>query len=183
MSNLGTKEIKIPSNLNLVLKQNSLELEGEFGKMLYKIDRRFNFELTENKSLKIYPFRDDKKKLSKEINCLWGTQYSLLKNYIMGLSRGFTKKLELVGVGFRATILDNKLILKLGYSHEVSYQIPSDIIIQCPKQDKIVIFGLDKQKVNEVTSTIKLLKKVDPYKGKGILLENTNIKLKEGKKK
>ena len=168
MSNLGIKEIKVPSSLKLKLNKNILNIESNFGHLAYEIKNNFILELTDKNSIKFYP----KEKGSKNIKCIWGTQYSLLKNSINGLSKGYTKTLDL-----------NKLILKLGFSHEVIYNIPSNVVIKCPKQDKIIIFGINKQEVNEVVSKIQLLKKIDPYKGKGILLENTKLRLKEGKKK
>tara|TARA_R110001592_G_scaffold150202_3_gene375985 strand:- start:11498 stop:12037 length:540 start_codon:yes stop_codon:yes gene_type:complete len=179
MSNLGIKEIKVPSSLKLKLNKNILNIESNFGHLAYEIKNNFILELTDKNSIKFYP----KEKGSKNIKCIWGTQYSLLKNSINGLSKGYTKTLDLIGVGFRSSLDKNKLILKLGFSHEVIYNIPSNVVIKCPKQDKIIIFGINKQEVNEVVSKIQLLKKIDPYKGKGILLENTKLRLKEGKKK
>lgn len=183
MSNLGIKEIKVPSNLNLDKQQDTLIIKGDFGQVNYEIDSRFSLDLMENGSLKFYPKKNLVLSERKKIKALWGTQYSLLKNYIQGMSQGYKKTLELVGVGFRVSLIKNDLVLKLGYSHEVHFNIPSDIVIQCPSPDKIVIFGICKQKVNEVVSLIQSLKKIDLYKGKGILLENTKLRLKEGKKK
>jgi len=179
MSNLGIKEIKVPSNLKLEVNGNILNIKSNFGELIYNIEDNFVLELTNKNSIKFYP----KNKQIKNINCLWGTHYSLLKNSINGLSKGYTKTLELIGVGLKTQLDNNQLILKLGYSHTVIYDIPSDVVIKCPKQDKIVIFGINKQRVNEVVSNIQFLKKTDPYKGKGILLENTKLRLKEGKKK
>lgn len=185
MSNLGIKEITIPSNLKINIDKNILTLESDYGIINYEINPLFKIDIF-NKFIKIYPnkaYAENNKKLPTNINCIWGTEYSLLKNKIIGLSRGYTKKLDLIGVGFRAIIEENKLILKLGYSHEVVYEIPEKVIIKCPKQDKIIIFGIDKKEVNDVASKIQLLKKLDFYKGKGILEENFKIRLKEGKKK
>jgi large subunit ribosomal protein L6 len=179
MSNLGIKKIKIPSNLEIKINKNRLNLKSNFGQLTYLVNDKFTLEITEKNEINFYP----KKKTEENIKCLWGTQYSLLKNYINGLSRGYTKILQLIGVGFRTTLNGNTLVFKLGYSHEVTYEIPLNVVIKCPKQDKLIIFGVDKQKVNEVVAKIQLLKKIDPYKGKGILLENTKIRLKEGKKK
>ena len=183
MSNLGIKEIKIPSNLKLDRVEDKLIIKGDFGQVDYEIDSRFNLEVTENSSLKFYPKKTLEISEKNKVNALWGTQYSLLKNSIKGISQGYKKTLELVGVGFRVSVVENKLLLKLGYSHEVLFEIPSNIVIQCPSPDKISVFGICKQKVNKVVSLIQRLKKIDLYKGKGILLENTKLRLKEGKKK
>ena len=179
MSNLGIKEIKIPSNIKLTFNKNLLDMKSNFGEISYKINNKFILKLKKKNSIKFYP----KEKKMKNINCIWGTEYSLLKNNINGLSKGYSKTLELIGVGFKTKLNQNKLIFKLGYSHEINYEIPSHVIIKCPKQNKVIIFGINKQKVNEIVSEIQFLKKIDPYKGKGILLENTKLKLKEGKKK
>ena len=119
MSNLGIKEIKLPSNLKIKLNENLLTLESNFGQLTYKVNDKFILEITEKNAIKFYP----KNKIEKNISCLWGTQYSLLKNYINGLSRGYTKTLELIGVGFRTTLDNNNLIFKLGFSHEIIYKI------------------------------------------------------------
>lgn len=179
MSNLGLREIKIPSNLKIKLNENLLSLESNFGQLNYTIKDKFVLEITKKNFIKFYP----KDNLERDINILWGTEYSLLKNYIDGISKGYTKVLDLIGVGFKTLLDKNFLIFKLGYSHKVIYKIPSNILIKCPKQNKIIIFGINKQEVNEAVAKIQLLKKIDPYKGKGILLENTKLKLKEGKKK
>jgi large subunit ribosomal protein L6 len=179
MSNLGIKEIKIPFNIKVTIKNNLLHMKSDFGCLIYVIKSNFILEITKKKTIVLFPIT----KYFKNTSCNWGTQYSLLKNNINGLSKGYTKTLKLIGVGFRVNLDNNKLTFKLGYSHKINYIIPFDIIIKCPKQDEIIIFGLDKQKVNEIIKKIQLLKKIDVYKGKGIILENTKIKLKEGKKK
>jgi large subunit ribosomal protein L6 len=176
MSNLGIKEIKVPSNIELKINKNFLEMKGRFGCLNYEIKDDISLRITDRKTIKFFG-------KEKHKNSILGTQYSLLKSCIKGLSKGYTKVLKLVGVGFRGSLSHSQLILKLGYSHEVKYKIPFDIIIKCPKQNKIIIFGINKQKVNEIIANIQLLKKLNPYKGKGILLENTELKLKEGKKK
>jgi large subunit ribosomal protein L6 len=178
MSNLGMKEIKLPSNIKVCFDRNILNLESNFGKLSYIINDKFNLELTKHNSIKFYP-----KNKNKSINCFWGTQYSILKSSINGLSQGYTKTLKLVGVGFRAMLTNKTLILNLGYSHKVIYKIPYGIVVKCLKQNEISVFGLNKQLVNEIAAKIRLLKKIDPYKGKGILLKNTKLRLKEGKKK
>jgi large subunit ribosomal protein L6 len=183
MSNLGIKNIKIPSNLTIDKVENTLTIKGSFGSKNFDLHPNFSVDVLDNNTLKLYPKNTLGGKERVAVKRLWGTQYSLLKNDIIGLSQGYQKKLELVGVGFRATVLDNKLTLKLGYSHDVIFDIPSDVIIQCPKSDKLTVFGVSKQRVNEVITSLRNLKKIDPYKGKGILPENIQLRLKEGKKK
>ena len=100
------------------------------------------------------------------------------------MSKGYRLALNLKGVGFKASINENnQLLLKLGYSHDIIYDIPSDIVIKCPKQDQIIIFGINKINITTIAARLRKLKKLDPYKGKGILFENEIIVLKEGKKK
>lgn len=180
MSNLGIKRIKIPTNTKIIANKEVLTISSEFGKINHKIDPLFMIKIIEGKYLFFLP---KSKNITKNLKILWGTQYSLLKNKIIGISQGYSVTLNLVGVGFKANIIEDHLVLKLGYSHDVKYKIPSTVIIELIKSDQIRIFGLIKKDVYQTVFEIQSLKKVDPYKGKGILLENQKLYLKEGKKK
>jgi large subunit ribosomal protein L6 len=187
MSKIGTQELKLPSNLKLTQTKNLLKISSNLGSINYQIKPDFYPELIQTSrgslSLKLKLVSSDPN-AEKRLNSLWGTEYSLLKNQIEGLSKGFKLVLKLKGVGFKA-ILDNsrRLRLKLGYSHDVLVPIPSNLIVNCPKQDQIILFGTNKRDLTKFGASLKRLKKKDPYKGKGILLENEEIVLKEGKKK
>ena len=188
MSILGSKKLKIPSNVEIELNENTIVLSSRLGKLIHNVHSEFCINLTKDEllnksSLKLSPKKTHTKNLTKQIKTLWGTEYSNIKNSIEGISKGYSLSLNLKGVGFKANISKNSLNLKLGYSHEVTFLIPENIIIQCPKPDKLFIFGIDKKHVHTVVSDIQRLKDKDVYKGKGILLENERIILKEGKKK
>lgn len=180
MSNIGIQKIKVPSNTRVILNNGLIKLSSDLGNIDYEIHSNLQASLLDKTTLSITP---KETKNNKKLKCLWGTEYRNLKNIIDGISRGFSETLILKGVGYRASIVKNKLIFKLGYSHEVIFNIPSTVIIQTPKPDKLFIFGINKRDVHTVISQIKCLKKRDVYKGKGILQENEKLILKEGKKK
>ena len=123
-----------------------------------------------------------KKEILKE-NPKWGTLRSLVANAVIGVSEGFSKKLELVGTGYKASISGNTLKLFLGYSHEINYKIPEGIKIECPKPNNIKLFSHNKELLGKVSSEIRSYRKPEPFKGKGIRYENEYIFRKEGKKK
>ena len=114
---------------------------------------------------------------------MWGTYRSLINNAVLGVTKGHEKNLELNGVGFRASLKGDKLILQLGFSHEVTYSIPKDITIKVEKQTKLNISGSDKELVSKVAADIKSFKPVEPYKAKGIKEKDQYVIRKEGKKK
>ena len=120
---------------------------------------------------------------TKEARALWGMSRTLVANLIAGVTEGFTKKLEITGVGYRAAVQGQNLQLQLGYSHDIAYPIPQGIQIVCPKPTEIVITGIDKQKVGQVAAEIRRFRPPEPYKGKGIKYAGEFILRKEGKKK
>ena len=138
----------------------------------------FNLDIKDGKEISIKP-----KQLDKNIKKLWGMNRSIIKNAVEGTSNGYEKILELVGVGYRASLKEKKLNLQLGYSHDINFDIPEGIKIIVEKQTTLKISGSDKQQVGEVTSKIKSLRKIEPYKGKGIREKGQYILKKEGKKK
>ena len=138
----------------------------------------FNLDIKDGKEISIKP-----KKIDQNTKRLWGMNRSLINNAVLGLSTGYEKTLELVGVGYRASIKDNQLNLQLGYSHDINFVIPEGIKITVEKQTTLKISGPDKQLVGVVTSKIKTLRKIEPYKGKGIREKGQYVLKKEGKKK
>ena len=180
MSNIGIQKIKVPSNTKVDLKDNLLKLSSNLGQVTYQIHSEFQADLLDKTTLSVYP---KSSQITKQLKCIWGTECQNIKNSVDGISKGFSVTLILKGVGFRATLTNNKLIFKLGFSHEVVFEIPRSVIIQIPKPDKLFMFGINKREVHTIVSQIQTLKKRDVYKGKGILKENEKIILKEGKKK
>ena len=126
---------------------------------------------------------DDTKKVDQNSKRLWGMNRSLINNAVIGSSTGYEKTLELVGVGYRAALKGNQLNLQLGYSHDINFDIPEGIKIAVEKQTTLKITGSDKQLVGEVASKIKTLRKIEPYKGKGVREKGQYVLEKEGKKK
>ena len=179
MSKIGKINISIPEKVNVVLNGTILNIEGPLGKKSLKIDlEMFNLNIKENKEVSIKP-----KTINETTKRLWGMNRSLLKNAITGASEGYTKILELTGVGFRAALKGKQLNLQLGFSHDVYFDIPENIKILVEKQTIIKISGHDKQQVGMVASKIKSLRPTEPYKGKGIKEQGQYVLRKEGKKK
>ena len=179
MSKIGKINISIPEKVKVVLAGNNLNIEGPQGKKSLNIDLElFDLDVKDGKQISIQP-----KKLNQNTKRLWGMNRSLINNAVIGSSKGYEKTLELVGVGYRAALKGNKLNLQLGYSHDIDFDIPEGIKIAVEKQTTLKITGLDKQQVGAVTSKIKTLRKIEPYKGKGIREKGQYILKKEGKKK
>jgi len=179
MSKLGKKPIIIPKDTKVKLESGRLTVTGPKGSK----------ELTLNDKIFTATIADDKKLILKLIkknetsNMMWGTTRSIINSAIIGVSEGFQKILELNGVGFRATLKGDILDLQLGYSHIISYKIPEGIKLIVEKSTTIKISGIDKHLVGKVSSEIKMLKPVEPYKGKGIKEKGQYVLRKEGKKK
>ncbi len=179
MSKIGKINISIPEKVKVVLAGNSLNIEGPLGKKSLNIDLDvFNLDVKDGKQISIQP-----KKINQNTKRLWGMNRSLINNAVIGSSQGYEKILELVGVGYRATLKGNKLNLQLGYSHDIDFDIPEGIKILVEKQTTLKITGSDKQQVGTVVSKIKTLRKIEPYKGKGIREKGQYVLKKEGKKK
>ena len=179
MSKLGKKPMLIPKDTKVKLESGKLILTGPKGSR----------ELTLNDKIFTATIADDKNLILKLIkknensNIIWGTTRSIISSAIIGVSVGHEKVLELNGVGFRANLKGNDLNLQIGFSHDVLYKIPVNIKVTVEKSTTIKISGVDKQLVGKVASEIKMLKPVEPYKGKGIKEKGQYILRKEGKKK
>ena len=179
MSKIGKINISIPEKVKVVLAGNSLNIEGPQGKKTLNIDLdMFDLDIKEGKQISIQP-----KKINQNTKRLWGMNRSLINNAVIGSSVGYEKILELVGVGYRAALKGNKLNLQLGYSHDINFDIPEGIKILVEKQTTLKITGPDKQQVGAIVSKIKTLRKIEPYKGKGIREKGQYVLKKEGKKK
>ena len=179
MSKIGKISINIPEKVKVALAGSDINIEGPLGKQKLKINlEMFDFKIDDGKNVSIKP-----KKLDDDTKRLWGMNRSLINNAVIGSSVGYEKILELVGVGYRAALKGNKLNLQLGYSHDINFDIPEGIKILVEKQTTLKITGPDKQQVGEIVSKIKTLRKIEPYKGKGIREKGQYVLKKEGKKK
>ena len=154
-------------------------MEGPLGKNNLEYDPNiFEFNIKDGKEVSIKP-----KVINQDTKRIWGLNRSLINNAIRGINEGYSKTLELTGVGFRAAVKGDMLNLQIGYSHDVNYSIPKDIKVVVEKQTTIKINGSDKQLVGSVAAKIKSFKKTEPYKGKGIKEQGEYVLKKEGKKK
>ena len=179
MSKLGKKPIIIPKDTKVKLESGRIFLTGPKGsKELTLNDKIFAATIVDDKSLILKLI-----KKNETSNMMWGTTRSIINSAIIGVSEGYEKILELNGVGFRAILKGNILILQIGFSHTISYKIPEGIKAAVEKSTIIKINGIDKELVGKVSSEIKMLKPVEPYKGKGIKERGQYVFRKEGKKK
>ena len=179
MSKIGKINISIPDTVKVALSGNVINVEGPLGKKSMNIDLdMFDLNIKEGKEISIKP-----KKINQNSKRLWGMNRSLINNAIIGSSKGYEKTLELVGVGFRATLKGKQLNLQLGFSHDINFDIPEGVKISVEKQTIIKINGADKQQIGLVVSKIKSFRPPEPYKGKGIKEKGQYILRKEGKKK
>jgi len=179
MSKIGKINIAIPEKVKVALSGNLLNVEGPLGKKSLNIDTSmFELIIDEGKSVSIKP-----KNLNQDTKRLWGMNRSLLNNAIIGTSKGYSKILELTGVGYRASLKGKQLNMQLGFSHDINFDIPDSVKIVVEKQTIVKINGSDKQEVGMIASKIKSLRPPEPYKGKGIREQGQYILRKEGKKK
>ena len=179
MSKLGKKPIIIPKDTKIKLESGRLIMTGPKGsKELALNDKIFSATIADDKNLILKLINKN-----KNLNVLWGTTRSHINNALIGVSEGYEKILELNGVGFRAILKGNILELQIGFSHNVTYKIPEEIKVVVEKSNIVKISGIDKELVGKVSSEIKMLKPVEPYKGKGIKERGQYVLRKEGKKK
>ena len=179
MSKLGKKPISIPKDTKVKVESGKLVMTGPKGSRELTVnDKIFTTTVSDDNSINL---KQNNKNDNSSI--MWGTTRSIINNAIIGVSTGHNKTLELTGVGFRANLKGSILNLQIGYSHDVSYKIPDGINILVEKNTTIKISGIDKELVGKVTSEIKKLKPVEPYKGKGIKEKDQYVLRKEGKKK
>ena len=179
MSKLGKKSISIPKDTNVKIESGKLILNGQKGSKALSINEKiFSASLSEDNQLILKVIK--KNEIS---NRMWGTTRSLINSAVIGVATGFEKILELTGVGFRAMLKGDVITFQLGFSHDIQFKMPADVKITIEKNTIIRITGTDKQLVGKVASDIKLLKPIEPYKGKGIKERGQYVFRKEGKKK
>ena len=176
MSRIGNKTITIPTGVELKITDgNEVSVKGPKGTLTRKFSTLIDIKVDNNI---VSCVRSNEAKHTKQLH---GTTRALLNNMIVGVSDGYSKSLLLVGIGFRASIEGNKLILNIGYSHPIEYIVKDDIKVTVSDTTKILVEGIDKQSVGEVAANIRSFRKPEPYKGKGIKYENEIIRRKEGK--
>ncbi len=177
MSRIGKKPVAVPSGVTATIDGQSVSAKGPKGVLSVILNDEVIVEMTDD-GIQINP-RDK----SKDARSKWGLSRTLVSNIVTGVNDGYTRKLEIQGVGYRAQVQGSKLQLALGFSHDVNYPIPEGIKIECPKPTEIVVSGIDKQRVGQVAAEIRRYRPPEPYKGKGVRYEGEYIFRKEGKKK
>ncbi|MBI28418.1 MAG: 50S ribosomal protein L6 [Alphaproteobacteria bacterium MarineAlpha5_Bin11] len=177
MSRVAKNPIQIPEKTDVTISENEFKIKGHLGEIIVPIPSGFKV-IQDNNLLNV----DLKNEILRN-NPVWGTLRSLVANAVKGVSEGFEKTLELTGTGFRASLSGKILKLQLGYSHDVNYNIPDGVKIECSKQNLIKISSHDKELLGRVAAEIRSYRKPEPFKGKGIKYLNEYIFRKEGKKK
>ncbi len=177
MSRIGKKAVEIPSGVTAAIDGGQLSVKGPKGTLAMPLSDNIKYEVGEG-SISVQPAND-----TREARAFWGMQRTLVQNLVTGVTEGFTKVLEITGVGYRANSQGKTLKLQLGYSHDVDFAVPEGIEIKTPDNTTIEISGIDKQKVGQVAAEIRRWRKPEPYKGKGIKYRGEYIFRKEGKKK
>ena len=177
MSRIGKNPVEIPQGVDVDIQGSALTAKGKLGVLSLTLVDEVSAKIDDGK-VWISP-RDDSLRAHK----FWGTMRSLVDNLITGVSEGFTRNLEINGVGYRALMDGRDLVLQLGYSHEVRYPVPDGITIQCADQTHVSVRGADKRQVGQTAADIRAMRPPEPYKGKGIKYAEEHILRKEGKKK
>jgi len=177
MSRIAKNSIKIDKDISCKFENGNFFAKGKLGEMNFLVNPLYTVDIKENEIL-VNP-RNEK----DAQNPIWGTTRSLILNIVTGVSKGFSKTLELNGTGYRASVSGKTLKLQLGYSHDINYDIPAEVKIECPKQNIIKLSSFNKEILGATAAKIRSYRKPEPFKGKGIKYENEFIFRKEGKKK
>ncbi len=177
MSRVGKNPVTVPSGTDVKIDGQTVTAKGKLGERSVTIPAAISIS-RENGEILVKPTDE-----TDRTRMLWGTSRSLLHNLVLGVAEGFSKNLQIVGVGYRAAVEGRAVKLQLGYSREVNYPIPDGIEIVCPTPTSMTISGADKQRVGQVAAEIRAFRKPEPYKGKGIRYADEIVMRKEGKKK
>jgi large subunit ribosomal protein L6 len=177
MSRIGKKPVAVPSGVTANVEGQTVKVKGPKGALSFVVPDEVSVKLTDGK------VTVDPRNETKRARAMWGTSRTMVANLVTGVTKGFERKLEITGVGYRAAVQGKNLQLALGYSHDVVFPIPEGIQIATPKPTEITITGIDSQKVGQVAAEIRGFRPPEPYKGKGVKYAGEYIFRKEGKKK
>jgi large subunit ribosomal protein L6 len=177
MSRIGKKSVPVPAGVTATIEGGQISVKGPKGTLTMPLVEDISYTV-EDGAISVMPANE-----SKRARAFWGMQRTMVSNLVVGVSDGFTKVLEITGVGYRASVQGSNLKLQLGYSHDVDFPIPEGIAIKTPDQTTVEITGADRQQVGQVAAEIRRWRKPEPYKGKGIKYRGEFIFRKEGKKK
>ena len=178
MSRVGKYPVVVPAGVELSINNNTVTAKGKLGELSFTFDDSHVNAKLEDGKVTVSPLSE-----SNMSRALWGTTRARINDLVKGVSEGFTKEMELVGVGYKARLDGKNLVLSLGYSHEIVFKTPADIKISCESPTQIKIFGADKQVVGQVAAELRKYRKPEPYKGKGVKYATETVRRKEGKKK
>jgi large subunit ribosomal protein L6 len=177
MSRVGKKPVAVPSGVTATIEGQTVKVKGPKGALQVVLHGDVSAKL-ENGGVRVDPRND-----TQQARAMWGTYRALVAKIIEGVTKGYERKLEINGVGYRAALQGKTLQLQLGYAHDIAYPIPEGVTIALPKPTEVVISGIDAQKVGQVAAEIRAFRKPEPYKGKGVKYSDESIFRKEGKKK
>lgn len=177
MSRIGKKTIEVPKGVTVTLDGQTVSVKGPKGERSWTVAEEI--EVTQGEDGLSLSMRED----NQRSRAMWGLSRTLVDNMVVGVTTGFEKSLDLVGVGYRAAMKGNALSLQLGFSHDVDIQPPAGVTFAVPKQTEIKISGADKQAVGQIAAVIRKLRPPEPYKGKGVRYTGETVRRKEGKKK
>jgi large subunit ribosomal protein L6 len=177
MSRIGKKPVAVPAGVTASMEAGVLSMKGPKGTLSLSMREEITYSLEEG-AVTVKPAN-----ATKSARAFWGMQRTMVQNLVTGVTDGFTKTLEITGVGYRANVQGKKLKLQLGYSHDVDMEVPEGVEVKTPDQTTVEISGADKQKVGQFAAEIRRWRKPEPYKGKGIKYRGEYIFRKEGKKK
>ena len=177
MSRIGKRAVAVPNGVTANIGDGQISVKGPKGTLTMPLVDEIKYEMVDG-GISVQPAND-----TKRARAFWGMQRTQVQNLVTGVTEGFSKVLEITGVGYRATAQGKTLRLQLGYSHDVNFAVPEGIEIKTPDQTTVEISGIDKQKVGQVAAEIRRWRKPEPYKGKGIKYRGEYIFRKEGKKK
>lgn len=187
MSRIGKNPVEIPEGIELQVNGQDVKVKGKKGELSLRVHDAVSVALEDvanddGKTSKVVRLKPRNENDPQSMN-IWPTMRTLVQNMVVGVNEGYTKKLEIRGVGYRANLQGQTLVMTLGFSHEVRFPVPQGIEIKVEEQTKIEISGIDKQKVGQVAANIRGFKPPEPYKGKGIRYVDEYVLKKEGKKK
>lgn len=181
MSRLAKNPVKVPSGVTVDVSGQNVKAKGPKGELTLVVPAGISAELQDGEGGKVVKL--ERKVETRETKALWGTTWANIRNMFTGVNEGYSKSLEIQGVGLRANLQGSNLVLQLGFSHDITYVVPAGIKVEVDKQTKLKVSGIDKQLVGQVAAKIKSFKPPEPYKGKGIRYEGQYVLRKEGKKK
>ena len=177
MSRVGKKPVPVPTGVTAKIDGQQVAVKGAKGELNFVVPDEVSVSM-DGGLIKVDPRND-----SKRARAMWGMSRAMINNLVTGVSKGFERKLEITGVGYKAAVVGKNLQMSLGFSHDINYPIPAGVQIVTPKPTEITISGVDKRQIGQIAAEIRAMRGPEPYKGKGVRYEGEFIFRKEGKKK